>query len=154
VGRIFGGIALAAIALSMVVAGCGGGDEEQTLTKAEFVKQSSAICKKGEERKNEQLTAALKAQTESGKPLKIGRTGKEALLSTVILPPLRQMSEELAELGIPEERSEEAEAIIKGFEDVIAELEENPGSALKSQNPFTEVNQLALDFGMNNCGAI
>ena len=46
------GVAAVSVALGLALGGCGGGDEDEALTKSELAKQAGDICDRGEKRLN------------------------------------------------------------------------------------------------------
>jgi hypothetical protein len=147
---VLGSILCLLAALSLLFAGCGGGDDETTssLTRAQFLKQGNAICKKSEEEKGKALRA-LVAKLDPNKPITQER--KEQLVLTVILPPYEQTTEDLKGLGTPEGDEEEVEAIIKAMEEAAKESRADPGVAVTSVRQFEDANKMATDYGLTSC---
>lgn len=147
VGMLVGIVVIAAVAT-----GCGGSDDD-SLTKAEFTKQADAICKQGEEEKSKGLEEAINNPKE-----KLKSEGEEAeieLLTKYALPPIAEMTEELADLGGPEGQEEKAEAMVKAFEKEISKIEANPKSVTSgSGGEFAEANKLARELELKACGLI
>lgn len=140
------------LAVLAVGAGCGGDDDSSSLTKAEFVKQADAICKKQEEKKNNELTAAYE---KLGKEKKEGKKEQEAVITDVALPPISQMTEELADLGAPEGEEEKVEEMVGAFEEEVQKIEDDPAGTLTGKvGTFDEANKLAKDFGLKDCSLI
>lgn len=141
-------ISLAAAALALFVAGCGGGDSTSSLTKAQFIKRADAICTKAN---NDQLVAVQKAAKSTPKSEQ-NQAGKEKIIVTAGLPPIAKEAEELAELGIPDGDEKEVEAIIAGIEFALKKGEENPVLVLEgAASPFIPVNKLAAAYGLESC---
>ena len=141
-------ILIGVLALAGVAAGCGG-DDSDSLTKAEFVKQGDAMC----EEVNNDARAELGAFIAKARGSKGGVTPsqEEELVTTVIVPLFQQQLDGLNELGTPEGDAE-AEEIIKGMEEVLAEAEANPVGLASSGDPYGKSEQLALDYGFKSCG--
>jgi hypothetical protein len=143
---VLGILALAAL----VVTGCGGDSESQTtesLTKAQYVKQADAICK----RQNEKKDAALNKAYEELQKEKTGagRAGEEKIIE-IALPPIAEMTEEVAELGVPTEQSEEAEKFVGEMEAAISEVQDDPSLAL-DEEPFEGAKARAARLGFKQC---
>lgn len=147
---VLGSILCLLAALLLLFAGCGGGDDESTssLTRAQFLKQGNAICKKSEEEKGKALRS-LVAKLDPNKP--ITKERKEQLVLTVILPPYEQMTEDLKGLGAPEGDEEEVEAIIKEMEKAAEKTKADPGVAVTSVREFEDANKMATDYGLTSC---
>lgn len=147
---VFGSVACLLAALSLLFAGCGGGDDETTssLTRAQFIKQGNAICKKSEEEKGKAIRALI-SKLDPSKP--ISQKRKEQLVVTVILPPYEQTTEDLKGLGTPEGDEEEVEDIIKEMEKAAKEAKADPGVAVTSVRQFEKANKMATSYGLTSC---
>lgn len=149
-GRGLIAVLLGVFAIALVGAGCGGGDDTGSgLTKAEFVKQGDAICAKADAKKNSDLKSAFEQQAKEGKQL--NKSIERQLVTEVALPPVATMTEELADLGAPDEK---AGAIVTAYEDGVSAIEDDPGSVLNGSNPFEEPDKLALEYGFKRCSEI
>ncbi len=145
--RGFVAISAVVFAMAAFVAGCGGGDDE-SLTKAEFIKQGDAICQEAENKKNAGLEKAFKDKANQG----AGKEVQERLVTDVALPPIATMTEELADLGAPDDQ---ATAIVEGFEKAVEEIEADPQAALTSERgAFAEPDKLAAEYGFKVCSRI
>lgn len=134
-----------AIMALVFVAGCGGGDDN-SLTKAEFIQQGDAVCRKAEETKNKALEKAF-AEENKGSEKEI----QEKLVTDVALPPVAAMADELSELGPPDEQ---AEAVVSAYEEIVAEIEAKPETAFSTEEPFGKANKLAKQYGFKACSEI
>jgi hypothetical protein len=142
-------IACILAALSLLFAGCGGGDDEtSSLTKAQFVKQGNALCKKAEEEKGKAIKS-LVAKLNPRAQFTMER--KEQLVVTIILPPYEQTTEDLQNLGAPEGDEEKVEAIVKAREEAAKKTKADPGVAVTSTREFVDANKLATDYGLTSC---
>lgn len=140
-------ILLLVFALALL-AGCGGDDEESSLTKAQFVQQGDAICKKQNKKKDADLTKAFREFEKKGKSS--GGNAEEELIADVALPPIAEMTEELADLGLPQEQEELAGKFISEMEKAVAEVEEDPSRALEGE-PFEGAKENATKLGFSAC---
>jgi hypothetical protein len=133
--------------LALVASGCGGSGGESALTKKEFVRQASAICKKANEGQYAAFAAAGKKGTAEN------TSAQEDLLVNGELPPLQKEAEELADLGAPTGDEGEVEAITSGIEEAVEAVEKNPSGILaeEGQNPFLAVNKLIAKYGLTEC---
>ncbi|HET8955489.1 MAG TPA: hypothetical protein VFN18_07515 [Solirubrobacterales bacterium] len=148
-------LALAAmLALAVLVAGCGGGDETTdsatvTLTKTEFIKQGDTICKEANEA-NE--TEAEEFAEENGFTLeKASKDQLEEAVAEVLVPSLNQQAEELDALGAPEGDEDKVEEIVVALEDATGEIEDDP-SLVFEEKTLEKPNQLAEAYGFKVCG--
>lgn len=141
IARGLGAVAISALLLS----GCGGGDEEP-LSKAEFIEQGNAICKEGvDERK------AVRAEEEE--KLRGKKVTQQKLEESVanIFEPYVRMTEELAELSLPERNAQQAEAVVGAMEKAVSEIKANPTALLRSERPVRKANELATSYGLVYC---
>jgi hypothetical protein len=148
-------LALAALlALAVLVAGCGGGDETTdsatvTLTKAEFIKQGDAICKEANE---ENESEAEEFAEENGFTLeKASKDQLEEAVAEVLVPSLSQQAEEIEALGAPEGDEDKVEEIVVALEDATGEIEDDP-SLVFEEKSLEKPNQLAEAYGFKVCG--
>ncbi len=147
---------LAALAaISMIVAGCGGGDSTDStssLTKAAFIKQGNAICAEG----NKEIEEGFEEFAEENNLPKNKRPSKAQLtevVEEVVLPAVEDQVESIRDLGLPSESSKEADEVVKAAEAGVEKAEEDPSSlASEKGDPFAEANKLARKFGLTTCG--
>lgn len=133
-------LALVSVA-SLIGVGCGGGSG--SLSKAEFIKQADVICEKADEA---QLDAIPKVDV-SGNPN--SRANEERVVMEGALPPVRKEAEEIAELSAPAGDEQEIAAIVKGIEDAVVKVEEDPINNL--EGAFVAVNKRAARYGFKAC---
>jgi hypothetical protein len=156
---------LAAVLAIAAIAGCGGGDSDTetaapesapsasedsggpALTKAEFIEQGDAICKENQEEGEAELSAFLEEVGE-GEP---SEEDQERVITEVVAPSLQASADGLRELTPPEGEEEAVAEIVDGLDEAIASVEDDPIAALEG-DPFTEVNEKAIDFGFKVCG--
>ena len=150
VGRVVASIIGVLVVLAVGV-GCGGGDDD-SLSKAEFVKQADEICARKEAEKNKDLEAAFQ---KAGKEGKSGKKVEEELVTGTALPPISEMTEELKDLGAPSGEEDQVDAMIKALEEEIEKIEGDPASVLAgTSGGFDKANQLAQKMGLKACNAI
>jgi hypothetical protein len=131
---------IAAIAIAVVAAGCGGG-EPDPLPKAAFLKQGNQICVEATKEREAAVTKLAEENSEAG---------PEELVDEAVLPPTEDMVGELDDLGVPKGDEKEVEAIIAGLEKGIEKVEENPREALGS-DAFEAANEAATAYGLVEC---
>jgi hypothetical protein len=135
-----------------LAAGCGGGDDASSLTKAEYSKQGNAICSRANTDQQKALTEAYGRLNEEGAK---GKKVEEDLIADTALPPIARMTEELADLGSPEGAEGEADEMVEAFEEEVQNIEEDPRGALTGTvGSFDKANKLAGEFGMNSCASV
>lgn len=131
-------MALISAALMLVAVGCGGGDDSTTssLTKAQFIKQADAICKKAD-------AARLKALSET--------TGSQLEVLSAAMQPIQKQAEEIAALGAPSGDDEEIDAIVTEMEKGVEQAEK--GGNANIEKAFVKVDQLSGQYGFKVCAS-
>ena len=141
---------------AIAVAGCGEDSEDSTSTAAsggtreEFIASADEICA----RTAEQITAETAARFPQGATA--NERQLEELFAEVTIPALADQYEEIGALPVPEGDEEEIEALVSAADEAIAAAEEDPAtlSVLQgSETPFTEVNRLSAEYGLQVCGS-
>jgi len=137
---------VAAAAVALVGAGCGGDDEDEPLTKEEFITQADQICTDGDD----EVTAAAEDLTAGGQP---SDEEVEQFVSDTVLPSIQEQADGIDELTPPEEDAEQIDGIVAALNEAIAAAEADPAVAIATDgNAFEEVNTLAQDYGLTACG--
>lgn len=141
----------------LAVTGCGGGGDgggdsgEETVSKAVFIREADAACKKAGEQGSKELKAFLaKHKLEKGKEpnnVQLTELGKE-----VLLPLLKQQRDDFKAIGTPRGDQDEIELLIEALEEAIENLEKTPTLAGSSKNLLTKVDRIALQYGFKVCG--
>lgn len=141
-----------AVALLLLpgLAGCGGSEEasgSEALSKSQFVKRASAVCFSEEERK----TKAMESASKLGKNF-LGGSKKELteLVSTVVLPLYAEMIEEFAALKPPAKEQAKWDAIVRQYEEALAEAKANPAKQV-TDDSLARVNIAAEKYGVEEC---
>jgi hypothetical protein len=145
--RIIGAVLAGAVLPALI--GCGGGEatSSEPLTKAEFVKQATAICQTIEARSTEAFESASK----QGENFLAG-SKKELteLVATAGLPLYEEIIGELAVLEPPAKEQADWDAIIKRYEKAMAEAEADPAKQL-GRDSFTPVGVAIEKLGIKGC---
>jgi hypothetical protein len=145
---VFGSIlGAAAIAFALLVSGCGGSDEPEALTKAEFVKQGEAACKQGADERSK-LIEEFSQKVKPGDANTV-KVQEEVVLAAI--PTYEKATTKIDELGAPEGDEQKVEEIVKAMEGAVEQVKANPGSAAISSIPFKEANKLLQDYGLDGC---
>ena len=140
------------VAIASIAAGCGGGDTETTAspTKAEFIEQGDAICKKGEEKLEEEADEfATENGIDKNKPT---AAQQEEVIEQVVAPALIRQGGELRELPKPSGGEGEVEAILDALEEGAEKMEADPKQLLEGTNPVERASELARQYGFEECG--
>ena len=126
--------------------GCGGGSESPT--KAAFITEGDAICRKADQAKIAGMQAAAKKTP-------VDQMSEAELMKTVIkvtMPPLAAEAKELQELSPPDGDAAKVESMVQGIEKAIQKAEADPQTlAQESTNPFKQVNEEGKSYGFKAC---
>lgn len=131
-----------------LVIGCGTDSgtatSDRPLTKAEFIKEVEALCRKGVAEKERVFGAGLP----SGKSLKEAtRAEIGEFVEAVAVEPYTGLVAQLSKLN-PSDKA--AQEILRSYEKALKQTEANPYRATE-QNPFIEGNEAAAAYGLKSC---
>jgi hypothetical protein len=152
-----------ALALAGVAGGCGGGGSDSgdkgggatvttgSLSKAEFVKQGDAICKKA----GAGLLADTREYMEKN-GLDAEHEPSEAqqgeLITQVLAPQIQTELDGIAALGAPAGEADEVQEFLDAAEAALAKVEADPGVIVEGPDPFEDANEKEQDLGFTVCG--
>ena len=138
-------------ALAMLIAGCGGGGDDTTvvLTKAEFIEQGDAVCKKGNKMSETEVEDFAKEQ--GFKLEEPNKKQAEEVVTEVLVPNLQRQAKELAALEPPKGDQAEVEAIVASLDEATAEFEKEPVSFFK-ETALAKPIRLENAYGFKVCG--
>lgn len=150
---------LAALVLAaMLVAGCGGSDDdasgsEASLTKAEYISKANAICDRGNQATVEGYDAFYaKNPISQGQELTKAQEGE--LVENVIIPNVGDQARQIERLPAPEGDEEAVAAFVDALNEGLAEVEEDPQAFFGSgnDNPLIPATEAAGAYGISHCG--
>jgi hypothetical protein len=146
-----------AVALALVAAavGCGGSDETSeasaTIPKAKYEAQAERICTEREKEKYDQLAVAFKLARSEGKTIKdVTPADLEELTSTVVVPALQKMVEDLKALPSSDKGQAQFEKLIATREAEVDKVEADPKLFVEGK-AFDKGNELAASIGIRKC---
>jgi hypothetical protein len=136
----------------VVALGCGsGGSTETALTKAQLLKRGDAACHDGLAKKIKAVAAWSKEEEAKGKSF--GDWSKKQLgriYLTVVLPPIKETSAELAELA-NSSQDPKAEKVATALSSAVKSIEGDPIQVIK-ELPYAGADKLAKSYGFKVCG--
>lgn len=154
--REMGGMAVTVlVAVGLTIAGCGGGDDGDaggdtggdSPSKAEFIKQADAICKKAHDEFEKEFRQAFrKASEQTNENLK-----RFAL--TTLVPGNEGEIRDISALEPPAGSEAEVKAIIAAVQTGVDKIKADPGILLPSvpEDPLAKGHRLAKQYGMKEC---
>jgi hypothetical protein len=143
---------LGVVVIGLFTAGCGGGNDAASISKAEFVKRADAVCAET----GEQIASGVGsfvAGYDGKEPEGEARAAAEAeLVETVMVPNKENEVEQLREIGAPQGDEDQVEAIADALEEGIDEAKKRPEEAVQGKSrSILEAEQLARDYGLKGC---
>ncbi len=142
------------VAIVVIVTGCGSSSDDGTtaLTKAEFISQADAICKKGD---NEIQSEFETFEKENG--LKEGEEPSKAqkveVAETIVTPNIKGQSEALRALAAPSGDEDEISAMLDALDEGVEEAEADPAVLFSAKTtPFKPASKIAKEYGLTACG--
>jgi len=137
-------LAVAALAGMVFIAGCGGGDDAPSPTKAEYTKSAKALCEKAVEKRQTEVEALLSKENNFDKPV------KERAVNDIILPSLHRQLEELESMGLPKGEEKAAEDLLHTFAAEIKKIEAQPVKAIET-GALEGTRAKAAALGLGSC---
>ncbi|HWI97023.1 MAG TPA: hypothetical protein VNS60_13240 [Solirubrobacterales bacterium] len=147
-------IAVVAMA-ALLLAGCSGGGEDsssgKTISKEDFIVKADAICKKGTERLQKAIFAALKHPQNLAK---VSEDEQIKIVTTAMVPNVSREVKELRALGIPDGDEEKIDAMIGALEEGVETAEQDPQAVTKSSDVvFGISSRIAGEYGLTACSS-
>lgn len=138
------------VAIAVIAAGCGGGSND-SLTKAEYVEQGDAICKKGNTEIENDVQAYAKQHNISleSKPTEAQFA---ELSENVVIPGVRNQLDGLRGLTPPSNDEDAANELLDALDEGLEKGEEDPAAFVTSGDPLAKANKMAKEFGFKKCG--
>ncbi len=140
-----------AIAVALLAAGAGagcGGDDEEPLSKAEYIEQGDAICAKAQEEGEKQVEEMFGDLGADEEPSEEQLT---TLVEDVIKPNTEGQLSDLRDLAPPEGDEDTLNGIYDGVEEGLAQIEDDPKILLGDEDPFAAPSEEAADYGFKEC---
>lgn len=136
--------ACAIVAAAIVAVGCGGDDNP---TKAEFLKDGNAACKKG----NKEINQAAKQTFTSKKQPSKAQLNKFA--EETLIPSIQGQIDDIRDLGAPSGDEDQVNKILDDAQAALDKGKDDPTLLTSDkQDPFKQVNKDASAYGLTACG--
>jgi hypothetical protein len=138
------------LATTALIAGCGGSGND-SISRAEYIKQADTICVKDREKRFGEASAYARSHASKLSKLTQPEEG-EALLAEVFLPGMRKQIEDLEALEVPDADSAKIRAFFAAMQRGIAKIEAEPDvSKVAEGKTFSEANKLGGEYGFVEC---
>lgn len=146
------GVLVAAVAMVGCGSGGGGSDTavaESSISKAQYVKQAEAVCKKGNEELEADFATFVREKENVKKPTE---SDYAELLERVVAPNISAETEELWELDVPQGDASQVEAMLSAREESLTIAEGEPKALIEnSEKVFGKASKLADAYGLKDC---
>jgi hypothetical protein len=139
------------VAIAVIAAGCGSSSSSDSLTKAEYIKQGDALCKKGSGEIEEEVETYAKENNISLKS-EPSEEQLEAISEDVVIPAVQSQLDGLKGLGTPSEDEDKSNEVLDALEEGIEKGEEDPAAFVEGKGTLVKANELANEFGFKVCG--
>jgi ABC-type lipoprotein release transport system permease subunit len=135
------------MALALIAAGCGGGDDNSdstttSLTKGEWIAQADAICQQG----NQEIEQAARQQFGNQKPT---AAEVQQFGTGTALPNTQTQVDKIRALGAPSGDEDEVNKIL---DTVQADIDKAKSAGNVEDSTFADGNALAKQYGLKVCG--
>jgi hypothetical protein len=146
-----GAAALAAtLGLGLVLAACGGSSDDSSLTKAEFVKQGNAVCKKGNQQINKVGKQVFGTNGNHKNPTQAEQT---KFATDTLIPKVQTEIDGIEALGAPKGDQAQVKAIVDSAQTALDKSKADPTILIEGKSdPFAKANKLANAYGLTECG--
>ena len=136
------------VVAAALLAGCGGDDS--SISKQEYDQEIELICNKGLQER-EELINKLGQEFEEGKQKQNTDTQAENIRKLIAV--YQGTTEEIADVGLPEQGEKKAEELVQAREEAAAKVEDDPlGSLGVTSTTFEKANKVAEDLEAKSCG--
>lgn len=143
------GLAVAG-ALLLVVTGCGGDDS--SISKQEYDQQLELVCNQGLKEREElfqEITEEFEAKGGKGNSQEVQAKNIRKLMAVY-----QGTTEEIADIGLPEQDKKQAEELVQAREAAAAKVEADPLSAREDvATIFAKSNKLSEELEAKSCGS-
>jgi len=154
-----------ALAAGSIAAGCGGGDDttvsgasgpsgatgaQGSLTKDAFLAKGNAICKKGNQALNQAGQEFFNSLGLS-KGQKPSSDQIQQFATDTAIPKIQAQIDAIEALPAPSGDEDQVTAITDAAQQAVDKLKQDPSLLEGNNDPFADANQLAKQYGLNEC---
>lgn len=147
-------LSILVLAMALIVAGCGGGDDESStasISKAAFIKKTDAVCKRGNGRMEVAFAHLLVKSKSVQRPSK---ADEEALVGRVLIPNIEREIKEIRAFPVPSGDEDRIDDFLEALEEGVEVAERNPKAVVGSSEVIFGIpSRLAKEYGLEVCGS-
>jgi len=154
-GRGAFAVLVGVLGAAIAMFGCGGGGgsdtavAESSISKAQYVKQAEAVCKKGNEEMEADFAVFYRENEDVKKPTESLYVN---LFEEVLEPNVSTEIEELRKLDVPKGDAAQVETMLNAREESLTIAESEPKAIIEnSKKVFGKASRLAGEYGLNDC---
>ncbi len=149
-GRLGIGVVLAVI-LGLLVAGCGGGSDDDGLSVKAFTKQANALCLENNRLTEAELLKAFgKLEDEKLSPAAMLKR-EEAVIVPILVDLAETLSTGIGKLEAPSEKETQVETMLSSYETWIKKATASPEKIVATNDIFNNARELAGKYGLAKC---
>lgn len=132
------------------ITGCGG---DSSISKAEFDQQLELVCNRGLKEREELLGKIAQEYQGRDRNATQKEQAEEQLVNIrKLMAVYRGTTEEIADIGLPDQKEKAAEDLVKAREEVVAKVESDPTRALANASTiFAKASKAAETFDVTSC---
>jgi hypothetical protein len=146
--------AMIAVVVAILVAGCGGGDDDSvnvetgSLSKAEFIRRADVICQNARTHFTKEYRLFVGSKVSNFSKANEKRFQQEAV-DTVVIPNFEKDVDEISALGAPEKDKQAVAGFLIALQQRLDKLHEKPSEL--SNDVFDRPAKLARAYGLTGC---
>jgi hypothetical protein len=134
-----------------LLAGCGGGDEEDGPSRAAFIRDANAICFKANSKAGAKFVTSYEDPRWENVSDNEGRKLEGEIFIPILVQEAKAQQEGISALGVPSGEEEKVETLIKAYEAWLKEAEEQPVKVAIANNMYNHARELAGKMGLDKC---
>lgn len=139
--------ALAAVCAATLTMSACGGDDQEALSKSEFVAQGNQICKSEWQTPRAKLFKRVLSEYAGTQPTK--QEKETAMLD--LMASYEDAISGLGQLEPPDQDAATIGSIIDGMEKAAARAKANPSAVFTNTSVFADANEQAGEYGLSEC---
>ena len=146
-----GGLLCGVLAFGLLVAGCGGGDDD--VSRSAFIKEADAVCVKSNEAAGGKIIKVYRGPEFSDPKLaaEVTTATEVKIFAPILVEDAESQLEGIQGLEAPGDDEEQIEGITGAYEAWLTKARENPEEIVVENDIFNEARKLSREFGLVKC---